>query len=292
LIKGALMTVPWGSVETSQGVYDFSQIDKDLAYLKAMGKRLILEVWWMNYWNTLPSAPQSGGVYWLPDYMISNGCAAAATYSSGVGYTVQLHQQACMDRLIALFQALAQRYNSDPNIEQIIITEPSVPYASYDSNAFLTQFQRLVAAIPAAWPNTSRAFYMNWFDQPGTMAASAAQNGVGLGGPDTLPPPPIGPWEDDGSQALRGAGGKYGTVDYRGRIPVSYSYEALYSIAPASLMSYALGTLKVTHMAWAANDNLASNLNWDTGVIPAITAVNGQVGSTACPTVYSGCSTQ
>lgn len=289
LIKGAAIVAPWGVLEHQKGVYDFSQIDKDLAYLKGMNKRLIIEVWWMDYWHALPTVPQSG-IGWLPDYIISNGCAIGGTNG---GYTVQLHKQECMDPLIALFQALGKRYNADSSVEQIIITEPSFAYPTWDANLFYTQFQRLIPAVAAAWPNTSVAFYMNWFAQPGGMAAINANNGVGIGGPDILPPSPIAPSEDDGSRALRGAGGNYGTVDYRGRIPVSYAYEAIYSLAPTVLIDYALNTLKATHIEWSATDGLSSQLNWDTGVMPVIKAKNGQVGSTACPSAYNGqCVTQ
>jgi len=289
--KGGLLTVPWGVVEPKQGVYDFTQIDKDLAYLRSMGKQLIIEIWWMDYWHSFTSARGAG---WIPDYMIDNGCAVAATWDSGatagVGYTIQLHKQECMDPLIALFQALAARYNSNPNLEQVIITEPSTPYASWDPTGYLTQFKRLVAAVGTSWPNTSSVFYMNWFRQPGEMMSALAAAGVGVGGPDVLPPPKQ---EDDGSQALRGAGGNFGTTDYRGRIPVSYSYETCCSVTPSALYDYAVNTLRTTHMAWTPTDSQSADMNWSTGVVPLVNARKGQVGSTACPSFYNGkCSSQ
>ena len=280
--KGGLITATWGTIEPRQGVYDFSEIDADLAYLKSIGKKFIIEVWWMNYWHNIANARGQG---WVPDYMIDNGCAIGSTYESG-GYTIQFHKAECMDRLIALFQALGKRYDADPDVEQIIVTEPSTPYPTWNADQYLVQFKRLMPLLAASWPRTNRVFYMNWFAQPGEMIAAMAANGVGVGGPDILPGPPIFGWEDDGSRALRGAGGNFGAIDYRGKIPVNYSYQAAGDMGPATLMDYSLNTLKATHLAWSPAGHMPTHMNWDTGVVPAVQAVSGRVGSTACPTVY------
>jgi len=248
LVKGGLLVVPWGTVDKGNGVYDFSEIDADLATLKASGKRLIIEVWWMNYWHSLSSARGSG---WVPDYTIDNGCAVPAAWDSGstagVGYTIQLHLQKCMDNLISFYAALAKRYDGDPNVEQIIITEPSTPYATWDATQYLVQFKRLVAAVGQSWPKTTAVFYMNWFAQPGEMAAATAAAGLGIGGPDLLP----SPREDDGGKALRGSfGGNYGTTDYRGKIPVSYSFETCCTVTASQADAFAINSLKATHLAW------------------------------------------
>jgi hypothetical protein len=115
LVKGGLLTVPWGTVEMNRGVYDFTEIDADVATMKAMGKKLIIEVWWMNYWHSIPSTPQ-GPQGWLPDYVIATDCAAP-TVRNGTpepGYTVKLNRAGCMDPLIELYRALGRRYDDEP----------------------------------------------------------------------------------------------------------------------------------------------------------------------------------
>jgi hypothetical protein len=295
LVKGALVIVNWGSVEKSEGVYDFSIIDKELARMKSMGKRLILEVWWHKFaGKTLPSTPQNTDRLYLPDYVIAQGGAAVSTVSEG--YMARLHDAKWMNRLIALYQALGARYDADPFIEQIIVSETSLALAdpTFNQAALNVQFKRLVPAIRAAWPTTSAVMLMNWISEPGAMLSFSAANGVGTGGPDIVPPPPDGPYEDYGSQALRGAGGSFGSTDYRGRIPVSYQSQvpiyAGYSMLPATLYRYAYNTLKATHLTWTVYEGESAEHDWASGVLPAIRASGGVVRS-ACPTAYlNGCS--
>jgi hypothetical protein len=282
LIKGGLVTVPWGTVEAARGEFNFSEIDADVATMKAMGKKLIIEVWWMNYWSDMPVVPQSKFTSWLPDHVVQAGCVSKIT-NMAKGYTVQLQRADCMDRLISLYQALAARYDGNDTVEQIIITEPSTPYAEWNPDTFHTQFKRLIPAVAKAWPKTSVVFYMNWYQyHQDLMANTMVPNGVGVGGPDIIPT--YRPTQDNGSSVLQGLGGEFGTTDYRGRIPVSYSYEAAIKDGPPlQLIGYAMNNLKATHLVWVVADYLEAGFNYTDGVLPAIKSVGGKTAS-AYPT--------
>jgi hypothetical protein len=282
LLKGGLVVVPWGAIESNRGQYDFSEIDADVATFKAMGKKLIIEVWWMNYWNSIPSVPQ-GGQSWLPDHVISSGCAAVSTNG---GYTVQLHKADCMTRLIEVFQALGKRYDGNDTVEQIIITEPSTPYAEQNKDQFHEQFKRLIPAVATAWPHTGVVFYMNWYPYSRDLFVNyMLPNGVGVGGPDIIPA--YRPAQDDGSSVLQGLGGDKGTTDYRGQIPTSWSYEAsIKDGAPAQLIGYATNTLRCTHVAWVpSSTGNEAGFGYADGVLPAIKSVSGKTVTTY-PTVW------
>lgn len=295
LIKGAVMLVNWGVVENGgAGRYDFSVIDRELEFVRSKGRRLILEVWWHSFAsNDVPAVPQQSDFRYLPDYVISGGGAAP---SAVYGYMARIHDPKWMDRLIALFQELGRRYNGDPAVEQIIISETSMNLRdpTFTADALTAQFKRLIPKAREAFPNTPVVIYMNWAGtQQSTtdLLAFGHQSGIGMGGPDILPPPPSGPYEDWGSQSLRGAGGSFGSVDYRGRIPVSYSFENPVNqgmqLKPDALYSYASSTLRATHLAWTYFTYKLPEQNWETGVLPAIRARNGAV-ATACPTIYQG----
>ena len=143
LIKGGLLIVNWGAVEKSRGVYDFSVIDEEIAKLKSMNKKLILEVWWHKFAGaSLPTTPQQTDRPYLPDYVLAGGGAAVSTV--GDGYMARVHSAQWMDRLIALFQALGARYDADPAVEQIIISETSMSLA----DSTFTQ-DALVAQLPS-----------------------------------------------------------------------------------------------------------------------------------------------
>jgi hypothetical protein len=61
----------WRNIETAYGVYDFSQIEQDLAYLQSIGKRLILQIQYTEWNGTLsPRVPSymwslSGSSLWI-----------------------------------------------------------------------------------------------------------------------------------------------------------------------------------------------------------------------------------
>jgi hypothetical protein len=79
----------WSQVEPSQGQYDFSLIDAEIAKAKAAG--------YTFGWRIMPMTPNGGC---LPDYL------------SGVGYNDPLY----LERAQALITALGQRYDSNPSV--------------------------------------------------------------------------------------------------------------------------------------------------------------------------------
>lgn len=286
--KGGVINVTWSAIEPRKDVYDFSVIDTDLNYLKAMGKRLIIEVWTSQYGGSGPSTE------YFPQWMINEG--GAANDINGACCSVQLQQAYWMDRYIKLIQKLGERYNAEPFVEQLQTNETSTTEAS--------QYKRLIRPMALAWPNTPTILYMNFVgstELARELVALAAQNGVGIGGPDILPPKPLSPYgEDHGSLVSRGAGiavvagfsGDYGTTDYRDVIPLSYQYQGLNRITPASLIDYALNTMRMTHITWTKADSEIypgdpASMLWSTGVVPTVNSVNGRT-NTKCPSIYAG----
>jgi hypothetical protein len=281
LFQGGLILCTWGMLEPEQDKYDFSQIDKDLAYLKAMGKRLIIEVWWMKY-------DEGASFDYFPKYVVDEGGVKIRSNGNPV---VRVDETRWMDRLVKLYQALATRYDSDPAVEQLIISETCLTPAD--------EFRRAIPAIAAAWPQTPVILYLNWIESPQLgreLAAICGRYGVGLGGPDIIPPSPKGGPESEthGARLLRGAGkdtsGDWGSTDYRGRIPVSYSYEAYREGGPpAGLIGYALDVLKTTHIVWGVYDvhpgYIAPGWDWP-AVLAAVKSVNGRI-TTGVPTSFA-----
>jgi hypothetical protein len=288
---GGLVRFAWGQLEQQQGRYDFSQIDKDLAYVKSIGKKLIIEIWWEGY--KLESVGQAGDRY-FPDYILAR---SGSVQESGGYYSINLDDPWLMDRFIALCAALAARYDADPAVEMFAINE-TAHEPGY-------QWPRAIPLIARQWKQTSVVLYMNWIahDLPKLVMDTLAANAVGVGAPDTLPPESDGGryGEDMGSRALRGAGvqpvyqdnpqygsADFGTTDYRGRIPVAYNFQAIHSIPPSTLIKYQMNTLKVTHSIWAVDHEQTPALNFYDGILPAVQSISFKT-VTACPTAYAGC---
>jgi hypothetical protein len=146
-LRGMKIVLKWGRFETSPGVYDFSRIDEILAkladdpLLRGKDKHLILSFPWREFQSVkgaseiLPNDLQGGARWPDPDptapdwshidydrlwaYKMSN---AAGSY----GYNIKLWDPTIIARLDAFFAALAQRYDTHPNVTMVSVTESSI----------------------------------------------------------------------------------------------------------------------------------------------------------------------
>ena len=193
-VRGVQTRYFWRDLETAQGVYDFTEIDKDLAQAQAVGKRLFIVIGTKTF---------TAGSRALPDYMHT------AEYSGGAyrilidakdtvgteattGENIALYDPEVRDRFIALTTALGQRYNGNNAFEGIIFNETAlgqavVPLTSTQKADFFTNLAAVDAATRKAFPNTVVMQFFNYprIYMPGRVN-SALTNGVALGGPDTF----------------------------------------------------------------------------------------------------------
>lgn len=121
-LKGMMIRYFWMDLEDSEGVYDFSSIDKRLAELTARGKRLVIQVQTKSFNgrqvvpNYLKTAEYEGGEFYTSDY----------DSTQIRGRNIKLWKPQVRDRLIALFKAMGERYNSHPNFEGISMIETAM----------------------------------------------------------------------------------------------------------------------------------------------------------------------
>lgn len=315
----------WYHLEpTTQGVYDFTSIDNDIAWLKANfpGKKLLIEVWTRNFCGStsLPTLPQptNNGCTDIPDYIVSgaftgSGGVSGATWNSN-GLLAAFWSAPVLARIQALDAALAARYDGNPTVEAIKYDEFSPPGPSagaptlgWSNAAAQTAWKTLHTSMASNWPHTNKAIYANYPRD----ANGAADFGlisylqsikVGVGGPDTLP---LSGSESWGAQIVRGAGGGFGTTDYRGAIPLIWEAEnPNWPFTAPQMETYAYETLQATHITWLYNPlNYDGTYTAGKGTTPWVTAspnANGHVGvldtlqsngfriHAGCPTVYNG----
>lgn len=331
-MRGFQVDYSWYWLETAPGVYNTSMIDSDLAFLAALSKkygttfRLIIAVregatgsgGTLATPQPVPYSTASmtyrGGI--LPDYII-NGVSGlgkdAVLDGYGTGVHPALWRAPVMDRFIALIKYLGTKYDSNPNVEMFVPigeTAWNLTPAPGDLNGsnWTTQMKRLVDAVSSAWPTTVKILTNNFsgtnYSPADVVAVSqyAVSKGVGFGGPDIL----YGSYgESVGALILRGAGTTYvdarhpewgtanfGTVDYRGQIPIAYQEQANAYVwtgeTSEGVESYAYNTLKATHVVWANHGTAGTAAQqWLTGVVPALTAVSYRING-ACPAIYKG----
>ena len=173
----------WNKLEPSKGVYDFSEIRRDLAALKAVNKHLVISFQERSFIDSKNYAPTylltseyGGGVY---------------TFNNGKGINVNYWNVKVQDRLVALMQALGREFNSHPSLEAINFEETShsvkdEAWKLKYSTAYYNGMIRVAQAAKEAFPNTVVLQYINYADwNMPKIVTALGSSGIGVGGPDS-----------------------------------------------------------------------------------------------------------
>ncbi len=282
-IKGVEVRIRWYDLETSEGVYDFADIDAYLARLKAQPtrKQLVVRVIDRKFYTNSSSDI-------VPNYLSSS------TYNGGVvrsktGYVARLWEQPVMDRLIALHSAIGKRYDGDVRFEGLATEETTLslnePFpVGYSNAALVAQYSRLAAAVRLAAPRSNFFLYTNWIGSAGLMddlmLELVADRGA-AGGSNVFP----------GTTTLgqKVWTGDYG-ADYRWILALSSSVEAgeLSDYTPKQISDWAYNVLHLHYMFWVRNTWAGpATSRWDTGLLPFLQS--GPPIRTRCPDSYGIC---
>jgi hypothetical protein len=305
-ISGWLGRYTWDILEPTQGKYDFSQIDTDIAAL-GPGKRMMISVG-TGY---IPSLH-------LPQYIVTDptyGPSPVAgqygywTIFNGAGNQAATWRPAVMTRLIALYQALGARYDSNPRVEAIVDADEtgmSLDSGSdYSASAFKAQYGALETALVAAWPMSNRVIEVNYvhdtIQDAADMVQTAYLNKVSMGGPDIFGysfsnTQPNYIW---GQGVFIGSSGTSPGTDYRGKMPILHEIQSpeltggLGLYTAADIYQEADANLQVSHMVWTYVGGTGVG-NWTGGSNSVLDTINANpVTHTACPALYGGrCNTQ
>lgn len=200
-IGGAEVIYVWRNLEPSEGAYDFSMIEHDLALTQARGKALFVEVGDRFF------APDAR---WLPQYVLDEpqyGGGLARQFDNSQpgrapvpkGWISRQWDPEVRTRFQALLAALADRF--DGRIAGVILTETAVtvdhdtPPEGWDCDRYFeaetenalfareaftrSHVVQYVNFWPCGWAN-ARPYMSRFFEL-------AAANGIGVGGPDIVP---------------------------------------------------------------------------------------------------------
>jgi hypothetical protein len=259
-------------------------------------KRLIIRVEERSFGSPDPSS--------APSYMRTDPAYNGGEVAMANGSVVRIWEPAVMDRLIALYTALGQKYDSDPNVEGISTEETAIGFSAthpapdtFSNGAVLTQFIRLGSAARTAWAHSNVFITSNYLGsdaQMETLIKAAADNQYVIGGPDTWGRAFI----TNGTRTLQSdaivRGVKGSDTDYRSVIGIKNEVEDteiggyIGAFAPADLYDVAYNTMRANYMLWDRNDYAGGPIErWATGILPFIHSINGKT-VTDCPSSYSG----
>ena len=199
-VSGAQIIYSWKQLEPKKGVYDFSKIEKDLAFLSKTHKKLFIQLQDRSFEPT---------VYNVPDYIreddVYHGGVAMQYDFPGEGkpitsgWVARVWDPAVRERFQLLIQQLATRFDGkiyginlpetavdfDPNNPPEGFTFDNYFYAEVDNLDTLKKYfhksivVQYVNFFPGEWNNDHH--YMS------RLFSYAMQHHIGLGGPDVVP---------------------------------------------------------------------------------------------------------
>lgn len=213
--KGVLLRYPWPTLEPTEGVYTgFDTIEARLEQIAALsGRRAIIFIQLKTFNSVDASGNVTSWAHAVPAYMRSSATYADPdgntnglgeygeyTYLSGNGgpggQVPNMHVTAVKNKFIAMMQAFGTRFNSNPNLEAVVINEASIskPYqvtTTWSRNP--TWFTNMTSSWGSTrtalsniqccqWINSDRNDMQNEFDVGFVPDITAL--GVGLGMPD------------------------------------------------------------------------------------------------------------
>jgi hypothetical protein len=182
-VIGIMKRYAWYSMESTQGVYNFSELKSDLAWAAAHGTRLIAMVEDKTF-----NGKKAGPAY-LNAYEAKNNMG---------GYTIVRWNPAVVTRFNALIKALGTQFDKNANFEGIATQESALSLDpaplkqfGYTPEKYRDALISVLSSASASLP-TSRVFwFMNFLvgnqNYIATIASSVAPKGVIMGGPDVWP---------------------------------------------------------------------------------------------------------
>ena len=191
---GVQVRYSWRELEPSKGNYDFSRIESDLAYLVAMGKKLVVQFQDREFKCTASALACAD----VPRYIVTDPeyTGGVVRGKNGKGWYPKIWNANVVKRYNAIFAALGARFDGHPDLEAINLEETAFPYDcaaslyDYDTDRYLDGLKSITSALASAFPNKAVIRYMNHFpcrpnyETLNELAGTVISAGAGLGGPD------------------------------------------------------------------------------------------------------------
>lgn len=279
-MKGIQMRYKWRDIEIEKGKYNFTDIDRNLAEVKAKGKTLLIYLLDQDYW----------GNSCIPDYMTNDPIYCGGQVFKGKRSNPRLWEPQVMDRYIALYEAIGKRYDSAPNFEGISSNEREIAArdSTYSDRKYADQIMRVQVALAKAFPTSMVFESLGWTPHIDEIVQNVYKLGLGITCSDLILP---------GNFSYKGRTYSHSWIypyyhSMRGKIPMANSGQVGLQASFGSghsmeqIFNYAVGDetsgLQLTHMMWAVPWD-PPGFTFEGTILPVIEAKNGFVANTKCP---------
>jgi hypothetical protein len=275
--KGVVYMMPWGMLEKSKGVYDFSRLDAALAQVRAKGKYLVLRFADRTFWTGCGSSFVPS---YIPKEKSANPSEPNTCYS-------KVWETATADNEIRVLQQVAWRYKNDPNFLGISLDETSMLPVSFGANRDLAytlyeQLKRVARSVHAVAPALLFDQNLNW-PRSGILSPfnRIADNLVAMGGGGSVG------WPDT-SVANQYTWNWYQIGrDYKYKLlvmPHVQTYYAGTTLASHDAIYKMLNNdIKAHMMVWATWNSSLGSAYFTNLVIPTVNKYSGAVTNNVCP---------
>jgi hypothetical protein len=193
--QGAQIMYSWKELEPKKGLYDFSIIKEDIAYLKKYGKKLFIQLQDVTFDKRYKA---------VPNYLLTDEYDGGAVFQynddgESEGWTAKRWNKKVQERFAILLMALGNEFNKE--IEGINLQETAIGVSlktdsSFTEATYLQGIKNNMLAVKKAFPNVTTMIYANFipgewlpFDDKGYLKSIYKYGediGVGLGGPDLM----------------------------------------------------------------------------------------------------------
>lgn len=199
-IGGVQIVYNWRQLEPEKGKYDFSAIEKDLATATSLKKKLFIQVQDRFFEPTAKNVPD----YLMADSVYDGGLAPqfdnpGENKPVGYGWVAMQWNPAVRHRYQSLLTALAKSF--DGRVYGINLPETAIdlstkkPPTGFSCDAYFNAEMENLAFARKAFSTSKVVQYVNFWPcewdndhhYMSRMFAYAADNHVGLGGPDIIP---------------------------------------------------------------------------------------------------------
>lgn len=199
-IQGAQIVYNWRMLEPEENHYDFTQIEKDLSRVKAVNKKLFIQIQDRFFLKEARYVPD----YLLEDARFGGGLAPQFDNPGegkpvGSGWVARQWDPAVRQRYQALIAAIAKRFDGEIygiNLpETAIDVDDKQPPEGFSCERYFYGEMENLAFARKAFTRTHVIQYVNfwpceWNNSRNYMARLfkfASENNIGLGGPDIIP---------------------------------------------------------------------------------------------------------
>jgi hypothetical protein len=182
-LRGVSKRYYWADLEPSKDAYDLEAIRKDLGFLKAHNKQLVVFITDKTF---------RSGRNPLPSYL------AAYALPNARGITAMRWDPVVIARLVALNRALARALDDDPNFEGVAFQESGLMIGpdlrsehGYTPEKYREALIQILTESSQGFRHSQVFWYMNHFEggdqHLGEIAKEVIGSRVVMGGPDILP---------------------------------------------------------------------------------------------------------